>query len=52
MTAYGWVVMLVSMGFVVCLFLFCFYRVLTTPQSQAHLHAPLDIDTGDTDDSP
>ena len=43
--------MTVSMGFVVGLFLFCFYRVLTTPQSSEHMHGPLDIDTGDADEA-
>jgi hypothetical protein len=28
MTTPGWIMMIVSMGFVICLFLFCFYRVL------------------------
>ena len=50
MTTHGWILMIVSMGFVVGLFLFCFYRVLTTPKSEEHMHGPLDIDTGDTDE--
>lgn len=31
MTAGGWIFMLSSVGFVVCLVAYCFYRVLTTP---------------------
>lgn len=50
MTVPGSVVMIVSIGFVVFLAVFCFYRVITTPKSEEHLHAPLEIDTGDTDE--
>lgn len=49
MTAAGWTVMLLSVGFVLSLTIFCFYRVLRTPQSNQHMHAPLDIDTHDVD---
>jgi hypothetical protein len=49
MTTPGWIMMLVSVGFVIGLLLFCFYRVLTTPKSEKHMHGPLDIDTGDQD---
>jgi hypothetical protein len=45
MTAAGWVLMLGSIGFVACLCAFCFHRVLRTPVTKDHLHAPLDIDT-------
>lgn len=45
MTAAGWILMLASIGFVVALTAFCFYRVLRTPVTKNHLHAPLDIDT-------
>lgn len=48
MTTYGWVLMFVSMGFVIGLFMFCFYRVLTTPKNKEHMPGPLDTDTGDT----
>ncbi len=46
----GWLLMLASCGFVLSLVTFCFWRVFSTPQSQTHRHAPLDIDTHDTDD--
>ena len=45
----GWIMMIVTCGFVLCLAIFCFYRVLTTSGTQEHLHAPLEIDTRDVD---
>ena len=45
MTSAGWILMFTSIGFVVALTAFCFYRVLSTPVTKDHLHAPLDIDT-------
>ncbi len=51
MSPIGWVLMLVSCGFVLTLVSFCFWRVLFTPGSQEHLHAPLEIDTHDADES-
>jgi len=49
MTFVGWVMMIVSVGFVVGLALFCFYRVLTTPEAQEHIHGAADIDIGEHD---
>lgn len=43
--------MTLSCGFVLVLTVFCFYKVLTTPGSEKHEHAPLEIDTGDADPS-
>ncbi len=42
--------MIVSVGSVLALTAFCFYRVLTLPPQviEEHLKAPLDIDTKDT----
>ena len=53
MTSAGWAIMLVSVGSVLTLTVFCLYRVLTLPPqvSQEHLKAPLEIDTGDTADA-
>lgn len=34
MTIGGWLFMLVSVGFVVALTAWCFYRVLTTPEDE------------------
>lgn len=50
MTTAGWIFMLLSCGTVLALVAFCFYRVLTVPQSTEHMHAPLDIDTGDREE--
>ena len=47
MTGAGWLLMLGSLGFVVGLVAFCFYRVLTTPTASNRMHAPLDIETGE-----
>jgi len=49
MNLYGWVFMLASCGFVVALTAFCYWRVLRTPGTLEHMHAPLDIDTHDAD---
>lgn len=48
MTLTGIVMMVVSNGLVLWLTLFCFYRVMTTPNVAKTQHAPLDIDTGDS----
>lgn len=49
MTLGGWILMLLSCGFVLFLLIFCYWRVLRAPSSTEHMHAPLDIDTHDTD---
>lgn len=49
MTTAGWILMLTSCGLVLTLVTFCYYKVLTTPRTSEHLHAPLDIDTHDQD---
>lgn len=49
MTVAGWIIMLCSIGFVVGLLTFCFYRVLSKPEAADHRRAPLDIDTKDHD---
>jgi hypothetical protein len=45
MTVAGWILMSCSVGFVVVLNAYCFWRVLRAPVTKDHLHAPLDIDT-------
>lgn len=47
MSTGGWLMMLVSVGGVVCLFGWCLYRVLTLAPEDAteHLHGELDIET-------
>lgn len=49
MTGAGWTVMILSVGFVLSLLTFCFYRVLRSPGTTEHMHGPLDIDTHDAD---
>jgi hypothetical protein len=45
----GWLVMLVSVGSVLALTGFCFYRVMTLPPAEVDdLTSPLEIDTRDT----
>ena len=50
MTFAGWCMMLGSMGLVLALNAYCFYRVFRAPATKGHMHAPLDIDTGEKPD--
>ncbi len=50
MTVAGWIFMLCSVGFVIGLMCFCFYRVLSKPAASEHMHAPLDIEIQDRED--
>jgi hypothetical protein len=45
----GWVVMLLSIGFVLSLVSFCLYRVFKLPpvEVEEHIKGPLEIETGD-----
>jgi hypothetical protein len=47
MTAAGWILMIVSVSSILAFTAYCFYRVLRAPVTKDHLHAPLDIETGD-----
>jgi hypothetical protein len=49
----GWAIMIVSVGSVLALTAFCMYRVLTLPSPivEEHLKAPLEINTGDTENA-
>ena len=49
MSLIGIFMMATSYVVVTSLLVFCFVRVLTTPEATAHSHAPLDIDTHDDD---
>ncbi|RMF75299.1 MAG: hypothetical protein D6744_13650 [Planctomycetota bacterium] len=51
LTPLGWAFMVASILFVLGLVVYCFSRVLATPDqnSTEHMHAPLDIDTQDAD---
>jgi hypothetical protein len=47
MTTAGWIFMVGSIGFVVGLTAFCFYRVLARPAAANHMTPPLEADTHD-----
>ncbi len=49
MTLGGWIIMGLSVGGTVIFFLWCFWRVLTSPEGGADLHAAIDasIEPGD-----
>ena len=49
LTVSGAVVMLLSVGLVLALSGFCFWKILTEPQPSEHHHAPLEVDTHDLD---
>lgn len=49
MTGIGVLMMVLSNGLVIGLMLYCLYRVLRTPGTSEHEHAPLEIDTLDRD---
>ena len=52
MTTGGWIVMLLSVGSVLSLVVFCLFRVLSLPPVEdEHLKGPLEIDTRDTVDA-
>lgn len=38
MTTQGWIVMLLSVGTVSLLFIWCIYKVITTPGETEHIH--------------
>ncbi len=42
--------MVLAVGGVTGLLIWCIYKVLTTPGSTAHLHSQADIETPDTED--
>jgi hypothetical protein len=49
---WGWTIMLVSVGSVISLTVYCMARVLALPPIEVDvLNSPLDIDTGDTEDA-
>ena len=52
LNAWGWTIMLVSVGSVVSLTVCCMARVLARPPVEVEeLSSPVDIDTGDTEDA-
>lgn len=50
LTTGGWTVMILCVGLVTSLMLYCYYRILSEPRPSEHHHAPLEIDTHDSDD--
>lgn len=50
MTPGGWITMILSVGFVVSLFSWCVFRVLTSKGPVDSLHGLDDIDTRDVED--
>lgn len=52
LTAGGWTVMLLSLGTVLAIVVYCVGKVLSLPPVDLEdLKGPLDIDTGDTTDA-
>jgi hypothetical protein len=47
MTTAGWIIMCLAIGGMTGLLCWCIYKVVSTPGSTEHLHAPVDIDTHD-----
>ncbi len=45
----GWIVMILAIGIVLSLCVFCFYKIVTEKKSIGK--APLDIDTGQREES-
>jgi len=50
LTVGGWIIMILSVGFVTGLLGWCIYKVIATPDSPEHVHSQIDIDPGDRDD--
>lgn len=50
MSIAGWIVMTLAVTGMTSLLGWCIYKVVSTPGSTGHLHAPLDIDTRDKED--
>ncbi len=47
MTLGGWITMILSVGFVTVLFIYCISRVLRDKKSETHIHGMEDIDKGE-----
>ena len=48
MTALGWLIMLISVGAVTALLVWCVYKVLTIPEETEHVHG-FEQETPDTE---
>lgn len=49
MTAGGWIIMILSVGFMTGLLGWSIWKVLATPGETEHLHSQADIDPGDAE---
>ncbi len=49
LSAGGATLLILSCSFVLSLLIFCYHRVLKTPDVDEHMHGPIDIDTHDQD---
>lgn len=49
MTTGGWIIMLLSVGFMTGLLGWSIWKVLVTPGETEHLHSQADIDPGDAE---
>ena len=49
MTAGGWLLLIVSCSAISVWVVICYARILQAPHPSEEMHAPLDIDTRDTD---
>jgi hypothetical protein len=47
MTAGGWIMMLLAIGGMTGLLVWCVWKAVSTPGSTEHLHSPVDIDPHD-----
>ncbi|MFQ6048098.1 MAG: hypothetical protein ACE5K7_01890 [Phycisphaerae bacterium] len=52
LTIGGAIVMTLSVGFVLALVIFCVLRIFREPRPEQRMHAPLDIDTHDSQAQP
>jgi hypothetical protein len=50
MTPAGWIIMTLAVSGITGLLGWCVYKVVSTPGSAEHMHAPTDIDPGDQED--
>ncbi len=50
MTTGGWIIMTLAVTGMTSLLAWCVYKVLSTPGSSQHMHAPTDIDPHDQED--
>ncbi len=49
MTTGGWIIMIVAVAGMTGLLAWCVYKVVSTPGSSEHIHAPSDIDPHDSE---